>query len=146
MNNVLIYTFRTFPWINELKNISENVIVLDKLKEDINKVEQQLNTKKYNFILGIAKGGKKSVFESKGMNKFNKKIISKSGEDSYLLNYPINGYKDIGINKSYTTSFCNWGIYRVGKLLSDNRIETKHSFVHILEKDMSNLKLYLSAK
>jgi hypothetical protein len=62
MNRLLIYTFRTFPWIEGLKEISENIIVLDKLTEDIYKVEKEINTGKYKIVLGLAKGSKTTVF------------------------------------------------------------------------------------
>lgn len=35
-SNILVYTFRTSPYLLELKNIFQNVVVFGKLKEDIN--------------------------------------------------------------------------------------------------------------
>ncbi|MHC1716908.1 MAG: hypothetical protein AB9915_03450 [Candidatus Dojkabacteria bacterium] len=143
MNNILIYTFRTFPWVEELKDISNDIVILNKLNEDIYKIEEKLQKKKYSLILGIAKGNKRSMFETRGVNRFNKKKIIKDGKELYKLDYPKEGFKEIVVNKSFTTSFCNWAAYRIGDILEDNGLETKHTFVHILNKDLQTLNEYI---
>jgi hypothetical protein len=70
----------------------------------------------------------------------------KNGKDFHLLDYPEKGYKGIGVNRSYTTTFCNWGMYKVADIINNNKVNIKHSFVHILEKDISILRLYLLSK
>lgn len=112
MNSILIYSFRTFPYIEELNTVSKKVFVLNQLKEDFLELENLILNEKYYHIVGVAKSNDKSVFEAKGVNKFNRGEIIKRGEDFYSLDYPTEGYLTIGVNNSYTTSFCNWGIYK----------------------------------
>ena len=146
MNKILIYTYRTFPWIEDIQTLSSKIIVLNKLKDDIQLIEKELTTESYSLILGIAKTNKKSAFETKGVNKFNKGKILHDGTDSFSLNYPRGGYKDIEINNSYTTSFCNWGIYQTANLLKMKNLHTEHLFVHITRKDIKILQEYLASK
>ena len=146
MNKILIYTYRTFPWIEDLQTLSSKILVLNKLKEDIQLIDKELTTESYSLILGIAKTNKKSTFETKGVNKFNKGEILHDGADSFSLNYPKGGYKNIGINNSYTTSFCNRGIYQTANLLKKKNSHTEHLFVHITRKDINILKEYLTNK
>ncbi len=143
MKSILIYTFRTFPYIKKLNSVTDEVFVLGSLKEDFLKLEKLILENEYDYIIGVAKSNKISVFETKGVNRFNKGKILKEGKDSYSLDYPHNGYLKIGVNNSYTKSFCNWGIYKVAKFVVDNKLPSKHSFVHIQEKDIPVLRQYL---
>lgn len=137
---ILIYTFRTFPWLETLGAVSNNIIVLNKLKEDVKVLEKELLTSNYNLILGVAKSTKGSKFETKGVNKFNKGRVIKGGKELYSLDYPQEDCGSIKINKGYTTSFCNWGIYRVAEILERYHINTKHMFIHILKDDLKTLQ------
>ncbi|PKN02945.1 hypothetical protein CVU76_02885 [Candidatus Dojkabacteria bacterium HGW-Dojkabacteria-1] len=146
MNNILIYTFRTFPWIEDIKSISKDIVVLDTLKIDIIEVEKKLKQNKYVFVLGIAKGRHSSVFETKGVNQFNKGKILTDGKEEYPLYFPKQGFENIKVNKGYTTSFCNWGMYRVSKLIEESSHESKHMFVHIKEEDIPVLSRYITSE
>jgi len=146
MKSILIYTFRTFPYIQQLNEITDDIFVLNRLKKDILKLENLIIDDNFDYIIGIAKSNKKSVFETKGVNLFNKHNIFKKGKDAYSLDYPKNGYIDIGLNNSYTTSFCNWGIYNVAKIVNDNNLSVNHSFCHILKEDIPILKQFLELK
>lgn len=108
MKSILIYTFRTFTYIKDLYTMADEVFVLGKLKEDFLKLEKLIAQGKYDYTVGIGKSNNRSMFETKGVNKFNKGNIIKEGKELYQLAYPIEGYFPIGVNNSYTTSFCNW--------------------------------------
>lgn len=146
MKSTLIYTFRTFPYIEELNTITNEVFILSKLKEDLLQLEKIINEGNFDYICGIAKASTESVFETKAVNQFNKGKISKNGKDMYSLYYPKKEYIEIGLNNSYTSSFCNWGMYNVAKIIDDNQLSVNHSFIHILEKDIPTLKQYLESK
>ena len=141
MDKILIYTFRTFPWVEKLNTISDNIVILNKLKEDLFLIEEALESNNYSLVIGIARGNQNSVFETKGVNRFNDGCITRGGKESYPLYYPENGYKNLKISNTCTNSFCNWGIYRTAQLLEDRKI--KHLFIHILEPDIELLKEYL---
>lgn len=143
MNNILIYTFRTFPWTEDLEKISKDIVTLGKLKNDIKKVEEMARSGKYSLILGIAKANGTSTFETQGVNRFNKNKILLNGPDKFTLDYPEGGYKNIGINSSFTTSFCNWGMYQISNFLENEKLDIDHSFVHIKENDIDLLRDYL---
>lgn len=143
MNKILVYTFRTFPWVEELETISNNIVILNRLREDIALIEDALKSNNYSLVLGIAKGNQKSVFETKGVNQFNNGSIVKGGKELYPLYYPENGYKSLKTSNTYTKSFCNWGIYKTAQLLEGRK--TKHMFLHILESDIELLKEYLTS-
>jgi len=146
MKNILIYTFRTFPWQEELKSLSKEIFVFKNFKKDIHIFKKKIETGNYDLILGIAKANKKSVFETKGVNRFKKGHIEKDGIENFPLYFPINGYESIDINHKYTTSFCNWSIYKVGDLIYKKNCNIKHMFIHILEDDISVLKGYLTSE
>jgi len=143
MKNLLIYTFRTFPWTEDLKEISKDIVILGKLKTDIDKVENMLLLGKYSMILGFAKTNGKSVFETQGVNKFNKNKIVADEKDRYVLNFPKDGYKNIKINNSFTTSFCNWGMYTISNFIEKENLKIVHSFIHIKKSDIEILEDYL---
>ena len=143
MHNILIYTFRTFPWIEDLEKISKDIVTLGKLKIDIKKVEEMARSGKYSLILGIARANRAFMFETQGVNRFNKNKILLNGPDKFILDYPEGGYKNIGINISFTTSFCNWGMYQISNFLENEKLDIDHSFVHIKENDIDLLRDYL---
>lgn len=146
MNNILIYTFRTFPWLEDIKSISKDIVVLDTLRADIFEIEKYLKENKYALVLGIAKSQDISVFETKGVNQFNKGKILTEGKDEYPLYFPKQGFEDIKVNKRYTTSFCNWGMYMVAKLVEENSPQSKHVFVHIKGEDILVLSRYITSE
>lgn len=146
MSNILIYTFRTFPWLEDIKNISKDIVVLNTLKVDILEVEKKLKQNRYVLLLGIAKGRDISVFETKGVNKFNKGRILSDGKNSYPLYFPKQGFENIKVNKGYTTSFCNWGMYMISKLIEESSPGSKHMFIHIKEEDIPLLKRYITSE
>lgn len=98
---------------------------------------------KYSLILGIAKANRTSTFETQGVNRFNKNKIFLNGPAKFTLDYPEGGYKNIGINSSFTTSFCNWGMYQISHFLKNENLNIDHSFVHIKENDIDLLRDYL---
>jgi len=146
MNNILIYTFRTFPWLEDIKSISKDIVVLNTLKVDILEVEKKFKQNKYALLLGIAKGRDISVFETKGVNQFNKGKILSDGKNSYPLYFPKQGFENIKVNKGYTTSFCNWGMYMISKLIEESSPRSKHVFVHIKGENIPVLSRYITSE
>ena len=116
------------------------------MKEDILEVEKYIKNNSYIIVLGIAKSRDTSVFETKGVNRFNKVKILKDGKASYPLYFPKQGFENIKVNKSYTTSFCNWGAFMVSRLIGESNPKIKHVFVHIKEEDIPLLKRYIKSE
>ncbi|NOY14755.1 MAG: hypothetical protein GXP43_00885, partial [bacterium] len=68
----MVYTFRTFPYQKELESVFGEVVVLGKLKKDLQAVYKLIIKEKPQVVLGVAlspKGG--CWFESRAMNRFN---------------------------------------------------------------------------
>lgn len=137
---VLLYTFRSFPWVRELKKLDIELFVFGKLKEDLPKFLELVHNTKPDFIVGVAKSSKTSRFETRAVNIFNNtKKISKDGRGHYLLDYPSGGFQNIKVNNSNTHSFCNWTMYKIAE-----STKIKQQFVHIAEIDLDVFKSYLT--
>ena len=133
MSNMIVYTFRTFPEIEKLKKIFGEVFVFGKLKEDLEKFINIIETKKPKYILGVAKGNNVSQLEKYAINKFGKTgIIDKNGSELIELYVPKELKKDFKVSAKPTSSFCNWTMYKIGSYLLENKLKTKLMFVHKL--------------
>lgn len=146
MSKILVYTFRTFPYIKELKNEFQEVIVLGKLKDDIDMLCTKIIELRPKFVLGIAKSNrKKSYFEPLTINKFNKsnQVIKHTNKDFFLYVPNLNETNFL-ITKNPTTSFCNYSMYKVQNFLDENNLEIHFSFTHINQEDINSLKQLFS--
>jgi len=128
---MLVYTFRTFPEIEKLKEIFGEVFVFGKLKEDFEKFTKIIEIKKPKYILGVAKGKNVSQLEKYAINIFGKTgIIDKNGVERIELYIPKELENDLKISVKPTSSFCNWTMYKIGSYLLENKLKTKLMFVH----------------
>ncbi len=141
--SLLCYTFSTFPDIQFIER--HNMFVFHKLKSDLIAFLSLIEKVQPDIIVGIAKSpNSKSRFERMAINKFNRtKLINKSGEPSYKLSYPAEGYKNISLHKSYTDSFCNWVMYKLSEHLLEKSIPLQ--FIHVAPKDIDILDEYLKS-
>lgn len=142
-SNILIYTFSTFPYINELKKVFKNIIVLKKVKMDL--FELTKNLKKYPKIqiIWIAISKSNSKMESICINQFNKnwKVIKEAEYYKFDLDkLDIN----LKVNTKPTTYFCNYSMFYIKHFIENNNIDTKVSFLHINKQDIPLLLEYIS--
>ena len=145
MNKLLVYTFRTFPDICELKKQFDNVFVLGTLKKDINLLCQKIIQNKPSFILGVAKStSKDSYFEPLTINQFNKdkKVINHLNQayDLYVPNLQNTGFT---LSKKPTTTFCNYAMYKIECFLRKENMRIDHSFVHLSQDKIKELHILL---
>lgn len=138
----MIYTFKTFPAIKELPG---NVFVFSKLKEDLLKFEQRLNTEKPDYILGIANTKGQSRIEPLAINRFNDGKVLADGPDSLELYVPQHYPAGFNIATKPTHSFCNWTMYKVQNLLLENKYPSRLMFVHININDVNKIGDILQA-
>ena len=69
MQNILLYTFRTFPLKEDLKFYFNNFFILHKLKQDLNSLCTQIIKVHPTLILGVALSkGKTSLIEPIAIN------------------------------------------------------------------------------
>ncbi len=135
-NNIFVYTFRTFPYLPELQTHFDSVFVLNKLKNDLNNLCQIIKDGGYQTVLGIAKAGnrtKYSMIETVAINKFTRiRSVDKNGPLQLNLNVPPKMlHKYFKVRKNSTTAFCNYAMYKTQLCILQNKLETKHVFIHI---------------
>lgn len=135
---ILIYTFRTFPWIDELKELFPEVFIFGKLNEDFEKFCEEIKVKQPDLIMGVARG-RKSVWESKTVNQFHGRKIIKGGAEEYEMFIP--NEPSFPINQSPRTTFCNWKAYKIKNFVARSNLNTKLCFVHTKENDLQRLKI-----
>lgn len=142
MKDILIYTFRTFPYIEKLKSKFDDIIVLDKLKRDIDFLCTKIVEVNYKSILGIAKSTKNnSCFEPLTINQFHKgKKVVNGGIENFMLYVPNLDGTNFQISRVPTDSFCNYSMYKIKHFIDKNILKTRFSFAHIIKPDIKFLK------
>ena len=140
IKNILIYTFRTFNYVNDLYKINKDIYVFGKLKSDLNEFYHIIDIKKPKYILGIAKNRNKiSEFESITINNFNNKKVSNTENFEYKLFVPELLKTPFMIANGYTTSFCNYSMFKIMEYIKEKNINTKFSFAHVKKEDITKL-------
>lgn len=143
MMRIFVYTFRTFPYIEELKQeFGENFMILGKLKEDLERFFGLITKEKPTMILGVALSNSgQSYFEPKTINRFNRNAkIIKNGKDELSLFVPKVKETPFRISQKATSSFCNYSMYKVESFLEREKLTIPFSFVHMDKKDIEKLK------
>ena len=139
MEKILIYTFRTFPFKDDLPY--KNFKVFGKINDDIKIFCQEIITTRPDRIMGVAKStGKYSTIEKYSINQFNqnKKILSDAPE-YYELDVPVNLKEYFHVRTKPTKSFCNLSIFKIKRFLDENKLDIPFTFIHVLQKDLKRL-------
>lgn len=136
----LIYTFRTFPYISELKEISEDLVVLDKLKNDLKRICLKMQLEKPSVIIGIAKSETaESIIEAITINEFHR--INKVRKELSINELPMNLPKNciFKVRNKPTNSFCNYSMFSIKSFLIENKLDIPFVFIHIIKEDIEKL-------
>lgn len=134
---MIVYTFRTFPHANYLKECVGNVFVFSRLKKDLTVLKEQLEQERPKYLIGVAETKGPSRVEPQAVNRFNKGTITKGGKDYLDLHVPQDTPFLTASTPTYT--FCNWTMYQLQKVIDDKNYSTKLVFVHINAKDLGSL-------
>ncbi len=139
---LLVYTFRTFPYAEELEREFGEIFVLGKLKEDLERFKKLILQEKPTIILGVASSNlDQSYFEAKTVNRFNKnKKITKEGKLELSLFIPQIKETAFKISSKTTSSFCNYSMYRIKSFLEQEKLTIPFLFVHLTKRDIKKLK------
>ena len=142
-SKLLFYTFRTFPFIDELKRHGVEAFIFGSLKKDLERFTSLILEQRPGLIVGLARKQRgKTEFDSVAINRFNKKgRVSANGRELYelLIPYCCSETKQFSVSTRPSTSFCNWTMYSISKHLEDSCLPAKLLFVHIKEADISAL-------
>jgi len=148
MSRILIYTFRTFPYMSQLRQEFSDIFILDKLKQDINYLCKTLQKKESLTIIGVAKASKKynySQIETIALNKFaQRKKIDGNGPLHVALNVPNKIILEcFRIRRTGTMAFCNYAMYKIQLCILTNKLKVKHIFLHIKPEHIKCIKKLL---
>ncbi len=144
MDDILVYTFRTFPEIENLKRLFGKISVLGKIKEDIRDFCDLILKTRPKFVLGIAKSiNGRSCFEPYAVNRFNKSKKIAEGAEQLSLFVPDLRETEFCVSKNLSTSFCNYSMYKIQDFMNSNNLKTHFSFAHINPKDIESLSKIL---
>ncbi|NMC36056.1 hypothetical protein GYA49_03340 [Candidatus Beckwithbacteria bacterium] len=140
--NLLVYSFKTFPYKKEIEDIFPSIFYFYKLTKDIETFKQLIIQNKPDYVVGIAfKKYGQSCFEPQTVNIFNKKAkITRNGIDSYNLFIPT--YLNFKTSNYQSRSFCNWTMYKVSEFINWQHLATKLIFTHISRKDIIHLRKF----
>jgi len=136
MQKTLAYTFRMFPYKDELP--FKKVSVFGKLNNDIKNFCNEILTTKPDRIVGFAESMEKfSTVERYAINQFNqhKRILSVA-PDIYELNVPVELTKLFQVRTTPTTSFCNLSMLKIMHFLKENNLNIPFTFIHVSQNDL----------
>jgi len=131
---MIVYTFRTFPYIDELKHKFGDVFVFSSLKKDFSNFEVLMKDQQQD-VLGVALTQGPTRQETVAINRFNKGKVSLLGDDALSLTL----FDDIPIATLPTHTFCNWTMYKIQNYINQKDSISKLSFIHINKNDLELL-------
>ena len=124
------YTFRTFPWLDEIEQFQP--FVFDKLRSDLPKFQDQLLKGSPEFLMGLAISNS-TRFEPIAYNRFNTGKLNIQGREQYQLFVP--SILNIKQANRGTNSFCNWTMYKLAEFIEAEQLPTKLAFLHVAKAD-----------
>lgn len=140
MESVFIYTFSSFPYIEQLSKLSDEVFVFsNKLREDLTVLKEQLEDEQPTHILGIAMYRGKSRYEPITVNHFHKGVVIKGQPEQLSLYVPDAAHRLFSVAKRPSNTFCNWTMYHIQTHINEQGYNTKLSFLHLNPKDINIL-------
>lgn len=132
---MIVYTFRTFPWIDQLKKTYPDLQVFGSLKKDLKKLEEKINrSDSTKILIGVARG-QQNRMEMEAVNNFQDRKINRSGRQKYKLWVP----KSCDFKRSLEPSntFCNWTMYKISEFISGSN--RRLAFFHVNELGLTRL-------
>lgn len=145
---ILVYTFRTFPYLEDLKKVFSDVEVFGKLKESLQNFYDLIVEKNPDLILGVALSNNgNSFFEPKAINQFNENAkVVKDGKRELLLFVPNIKESTFKISSNPSVSFCNYTMYKIKYFLEQKDIPIPFAFSHIKKEQIEKLPLVLNVQ
>lgn len=136
---MLIYSFRSYKELPQLKDSHPNLFVFGKLKQDFPVFCDRLAAERPEWIIGVANPiSSSSQIEVETINCFNRSKKILSGEpEAYPLFIPASQLK---IATQPSDSFCNWTMYRISHYLKTKAVSSKLVFTHANFVDFQTLR------
>lgn len=144
---ILVYTFRTFPYIEELRKVFPGVVVLGKLKDSLQDFYNLIVEKNPDLILGVALSNSgNSFFEPKAINQFHGKAKVVKNEDFEKLLFVPELESNFVVSSKPSDSFCNYTMYKIKYFLEQKGMNIPFVFSHIKKEQIKELPLVLGAQ
>lgn len=143
---LLLYSFDVFPWQKQLEGLGFKVFYFNKLKEDLEIFKKRILEEQPDLILGFAKSElNKSTIEAFCINKFgkNKKVSKQNPIEIFSLFVSEDLPDFLSIRKTPTNTFCDWTMFKISEVLDEEKLETRLSFIHVLEKNLAEFEDYI---
>ena len=132
----LIYTFRTNKHLSIFRKAGIDLFVFGKLKSDLIKFQDLIQTEKPTHIIGLAEVKTATMFEARAINQFGPKgTVTKKGIASFPLYVPKKPI--FPKSKRTTRTFCNWTMYKICEYTAKDKI--KVSFLHFNSSDVPKI-------
>lgn len=133
MSKLIVYTFRTNPFKTVMQENGKDIFIFGSLKKDLESFKEYLLKEKPNCILGVATTKGKTQIETRAINAFGKRKLSKTNE-GFDLTIPRSTIFPSATQP--TTSFCNWTMFKIAEYISSKNLPIKLSFIHFNPKDI----------
>jgi len=133
MSKLIVYTFRTNPFKTAIQENGKDIFIFGPLNKDLESFKEYILKKKPNCILGIATTKGKTQIETRAINAFGKRKLSKTKES---LDLTIPHSMIFPSATQPTTSFCNWTMFKIAEYISQENLPIKLSFIHFNPKDI----------
>lgn len=137
---MIAYTFRTYPYIDQLKEIFDEVFIFGVLRSDFKAFSERIVAEEPQIIIGIADTTRFSRIEPITVNRFNKGVIQTEGQQELGLHIPVALTGLMPLAKQPTTTFCNWTMYKLQSFIEDSNLNTRLSFLHVNHRDIESLR------
>lgn len=139
MGKVIVYTFRTYKYIDQLEVVyGRKPFILGELKRDLLLLCTRLSREKPKIVFGIASTRGNSMIETVTVNNIHDHKINPDGEEIYELFVPSPTVFDL--SSCTTRTFCNYSMYKIAEHIKINNLDTKFIFVHLNQNDSEQVK------
>ncbi len=135
---MLIYTFRTYPYLDQINQESGDIFIFSKLKQDLAVFELILTQTKPAHVIGFADTKQTSRAEPIAINRFNNGLVEPNGPSTLHLYIPP--HNTFPLAAQPTHSFCNWTMYKIQQHIDIHNLKTQHRFIHLNQGDLPLLK------
>lgn len=120
-----------------------DLVVLGKLKEDLQLLSERIANEQPDLVLGIALATDDALyFEMFAANNFHGKKIIHAGPEMHSLFVPAS---PAFLHRSTPTqSFCNYAAYWLCSVTQKHNPATPIAFTHVIEKDLNDFAVFQS--
>lgn len=131
---VLVYTFQSFPAIEDLQKLGFEPFVFGALHISLRRFCEVIEQERPAVVLGLARS-RSTQLEASAINRFHgPKMVLRDGPQKLALHTPSDLPTKLKVAKSPSDSFCNWTAYRLAAFAKKQNPGFKLMFAHVSPK------------